>query len=106
VDHRAVLERLLDAQDPGWRDRVRHLAYRRRLVVAHDRPRPVPRDGERTPRRVPEHPGVFVAGDWLTDDGLLADAALASGAEAGREAARCPVGGLGRRAALTAGTDR
>jgi phytoene dehydrogenase-like protein len=33
-------------------------------------------------------PGVWVAGDWVGPRGLLADAALASGADAGRRAAR------------------
>lgn len=32
-------------------------------------------------------PGVLVAGDWVGPDGFLADAALASGADAGRRAA-------------------
>ena len=83
LDHRAVLEQVLDAQDPGWRDRVRHVAYRRRLVVAHDRPRPARLGGPVASVRVPELDGLFVAGDWLTGHGMLADASLASGEEAG-----------------------
>lgn len=35
----------------------------------------------------PERPGVLLAGDWVGSTGLLADAAVASGAEAGRHAA-------------------
>jgi phytoene dehydrogenase-like protein len=34
------------------------------------------------------HPGVLLAGDWVGPTGLLADAAVASGREAGRAAAR------------------
>lgn len=36
--------------------------------------------------------GVFVAGDWLGAAGHLGDAALATGEEAGRRAARCAAG--------------
>jgi len=36
---------------------------------------------------VADHPGVLVAGDWVGPTGLLSDAAVASGAEAGRLAA-------------------
>lgn len=103
VDHRAVLEQVLDAQDPGWRDRVRHVAYRRRLVVAHDRPRPEHLGGAPTPVAVADRPGVFVAGDWLTDHGLLADAALSSGAAAGRAAAGVGVPASDPVAGLAAG---
>ncbi|QXC60336.1 NAD(P)-binding protein [Aquihabitans sp. G128] len=35
-----------------------------------------------------DRPGVLLAGDWVGPVGLLADAAIASGAEAGRQAAR------------------
>ena len=38
---------------------------------------------------VPGRPGAFVAGDWVGPDGHLGDAALASGATAGRLAAQC-----------------
>lgn len=41
---------------------------------------------------VPDRPGVFVAGDWVGDAGLLADAALASGELAGLRAADAVVG--------------
>lgn len=41
----------------------------------------------RTPVADPDRPDVLVAGDWVGDEGLLADAAVASGAHAGRLAA-------------------
>jgi len=41
----------------------------------------------RPPVEVPDHPGMLVAGDWVGPTGLLSDAAVASGAEAGRLAA-------------------
>jgi phytoene dehydrogenase-like protein len=41
----------------------------------------------RATAEVPGVPGAFVAGDWVGPVGMLADAALASGADAGRRAA-------------------
>lgn len=41
----------------------------------------------RPPVTVPEHPGVLIAGDWVGPSGLLSDAAVSSGHEAGRLAA-------------------
>ncbi len=83
VDHRAVLEAMLDAQHPGWRADAVSVTHRQRSVVAHDRPRP---GVAPPPVAVPDVEGVFVAGDWLTGHGILADAALGSAAEAGRAA--------------------
>lgn len=40
----------------------------------------------RPPVADPSRPGVLLAGDWVGPEGLLADAAVASGAEAGRRA--------------------
>lgn len=86
VDHRAVLEAMVDEQDPGWRERAVSVAYRKRAVVAHDRVRPG-HAAARPSVTVPELEGVFVAGDWLTGHGMLADAPITSGAEAGAAAA-------------------
>lgn len=41
---------------------------------------------------VPGNPGVFVAGDWVGDEGLLADAAVASGRAAAKSATRAASG--------------
>lgn len=41
----------------------------------------------RPPVEVASTPGLFLAGDWVGDEGMLGDAALASGAAAGRAAA-------------------
>jgi hypothetical protein len=87
LDPRAMLEGMLDQACPGWRDHVVHVAHRQNLVVAHDRPQP-----GRAPDDVPtvvvdDAPGVFVAGDWITAHGMLADAALSSGRAAGARAA-------------------
>ncbi len=42
--------------------------------------------GGRPPVGLEDRPGLFVAGDWVGPVGFLADAALASGAQAGRRA--------------------
>ncbi len=73
------LEGLLDLAQPGWRDRIvtrRFLPQMRvsgALVTASagglaGRPDPA----------VPEVPGLFLAGDWVGPEGMLATAALAS----------------------------
>ncbi len=84
--HIKELERLADRLRPGWRDRV---AQRQRLVgiaVAHDYPR-WRNGGRRAPVVVEDMPGLFLAGDWVGDEGILSDAAAASATLAGREAA-------------------
>ncbi len=82
--HRAELEQLLDLAQPGWRDHLVEARFSRRLVVAQDRPRPgAPLPATLAAGIVPECPTVFVAGDWLTDDAMLADASISSGRRAG-----------------------
>lgn len=87
LDHRAALEELLDAAHPGWRDQVVEARFGKRLVVAHDRPRPGRSAAAEPQVVVPELANVFVAGDWVTTDGLLGDASLTSGRAAGEHAA-------------------
>jgi hypothetical protein len=87
LDHRTSLEELVDLAHAGWRDQVVEARFGRRLVVAHDRPRPGIAPEDRAQVEVPELANVFVAGDWITTEGMLADAALSSAARAGRLAA-------------------
>jgi phytoene dehydrogenase-like protein len=71
------LERLADDLLPGWRS---HETRRQRLVgitVSHDIPRWQTR-GRRAGAPVADAPGLFLAGDWIGDHGMLADAAAAS----------------------------
>jgi hypothetical protein len=91
ADPRAELEAFLDDAQPGWRDEVLAVRFNHQLVVAHGRPEPgVGVAGRPTPI-VDDMPGVLVAGDWVGPDGMLGDAALASGRTAGRLAARATV---------------
>jgi phytoene dehydrogenase-like protein len=58
-----------------------------KMVVSHSLPRPGAGLAGRPPVSVAGAPGVFVAGDWVGPVGLLADASLSSGSEAGKLAA-------------------
>ena len=58
------------------------------MTVAHAMPRPGRGLAGRPGIRVPGMPRCFLAGDWVGGVGLLADAAVASGVAAGREASR------------------
>ncbi|MEM7324092.1 MAG: FAD-dependent oxidoreductase [Actinomycetota bacterium] len=86
--HRAACEALLDRVRPGWRDDAVHIGFRPNLVAATDQPS-ADRGGlgGRPPVAVADAPGVFLAGDWVGDTGVLVDASTASGLQAGRLAA-------------------
>jgi phytoene dehydrogenase-like protein len=83
----AEIEAFADEVQPGWRQEVLARRVGRSLVVAHDRPRPGTTLADRPGPEVPDAPNVFVAGDWVGPTGLLADAALTSGRDAGTAAA-------------------
>ena len=88
ADPRAVereLEHLLDLTQPGWRAALvarrflPHVLVSNALVTAAQggtagRPGPA----------VPDVPGLYVAGDWVGPEGMLADASLASARRAAR----------------------
>lgn len=82
------LERLLDIVQPGWRS---HVVFRRFLpdpIVANDHVRAATAGFEARPGpAVPGLPGLFVAGDWVGPEGMIGDAAVASGAAAAEFAA-------------------
>jgi len=80
------LEALLERVAPRWRDHVVTRRYLPQVPVSYalpaaDRPRP---SSSGLPR-------VHLAGDWVGDEGMLADAALAS-AQRAVEAARVDAG--------------
>jgi phytoene dehydrogenase-like protein len=73
ADERA-LERLLDRFQPGWRELIVHRRFLPSMVVANALVTPsAPRPSVATSVR-----GLYLAGDWVGDEGLLSDAALAS----------------------------
>src|SRR5262249_40306710 len=70
---------VLDIMQPGWREVVAERRFLPQMIVSHllvtaagggtaGRPGPA----------VPGMPNVYVAGDWVGPEGLLADASLAS----------------------------
>jgi phytoene dehydrogenase-like protein len=77
------MEELLDRVQPGWREYVVARRYLPVMTVANDLPRAA--DGG-LPGRVPVtvRDNIFLAGDWVGAEGMLADAAAASAAEAAR----------------------
>jgi phytoene dehydrogenase-like protein len=79
VDVREELAEVLDRLQPGWRAVVVQQRFLPDMIVSHamvtaaqgglaGRPGP----------EVPGAPGVYVIGDWVGPDGMLADATLAS----------------------------
>ena len=91
AEDRRELEGLLDLVQPRWRSDATAVRFLHRVVAATDIPTAETGGlAGRPPTAVPEVPGVHVAGDWVGPRGLLADAALASGAAAGRAAAGVP----------------
>ena len=76
---RRDLERFLDDVQPGWRREVVESSFAPRLVVSHDVG--LAETGGvagRAPVQLPDRDGVYLAGDWVGPEGLLADAAAAS----------------------------
>jgi phytoene dehydrogenase-like protein len=73
------LEALVDLVQPGWRDVLVQRRFAPSLVVSNALPEAA-RGGSagRPPVEVRRAPGLFVAGDWVGAEGLLADASLAS----------------------------
>jgi phytoene dehydrogenase-like protein len=72
------LEGLLDIVQPGWREQVLVRRFVPDLVVAQALPAAGSGLAGRTPVALADAPGLFVAGDWVGAEGLLADASLAS----------------------------
>ena len=75
------LEVLLDEMQPGWREHVVHCRFLPSMVVSNALipPAPATRPAPVTPVR-----GLYLAGDWVGDKGLLSDAALASARNAAK----------------------
>ena len=76
----AELEALLDELQPGWRELVVHRRFLPSIAVTHSMASPCAyRPAAVTPIR-----GLYVAGDWVGCEGILADAALSSARAATR----------------------
>jgi len=74
------LELLLDEMQPGWRERIVHRRFLPSMTVSNALVRP----GVARPAAVTKIKGLYLAGDWIGDEGILSDAALASARTAAR----------------------
>jgi phytoene dehydrogenase-like protein len=73
-DDELQLEQLLDRMQPGWRDVLVHRRFLPAMTVSNALVTPsMQRPSAVTPIR-----GLYIAGDWVGDAGILSDAALAS----------------------------
>lgn len=79
---RDELEAALDRVQPGWRDALVHANFLPRMTVAHRLPPLAGGLAERPGVDALGLDGVLVAGDWVGGEGWLADASLASAAQA------------------------
>jgi phytoene dehydrogenase-like protein len=68
------LEALLDQMQPGWREAVAHRRFLPAMTVSNALVTP----GMRRPPPATSVRGLYIAGDWVGDEGMLSDAALAS----------------------------
>jgi protoporphyrinogen oxidase len=86
---RDELEKVADLAMPGWRDEVEVLRFLPEMTVVHA----IPAAGCARPDvDTLKMPGVMIAGDWVGPEGMLADAAVASGLGAARALARRATG--------------
>jgi len=88
---REQLEDLLDRLQPGWRAHVVKTRFLPELTVSHAAV--LASQGGlagRAPVAVAGRPGLFLAGDWVGSEGMLADASFASGRRAAQLALHTP----------------
>ena len=74
------LESVLDEMQPGWRERVVHRRFLPSMTVSNALVRP----GVARPSAVTSIKGLYLAGDWVGDEGILCDAVLASARSAAK----------------------
>jgi phytoene dehydrogenase-like protein len=76
--HKRDLEETMNLLHPGWQNHVISSRFLPHMTVFHRLPLP----NEALQTEITDIPGLFVAGDWITSQGLLADASLSSAKEA------------------------
>jgi len=90
------LEGVADLVMPGWRAFEVKRQELRGMVVANGLPR---WDRARPAVTLANAPGVFIAGDWVGDEGMIADTAAASAMQAAEAVAQwLAIGGVARAA--------
>jgi len=70
----AELETLLDRLQPGWREALVHRRFLPSMTVSNALTTP----GTKRPSPQTNIRGLYLAGDWVGDEGMLSDAALSS----------------------------
>jgi phytoene dehydrogenase-like protein len=100
------LQALLNQLQPGWRDHVLHRRFLPSMTVSHSLPLAKQNGLAGRPGVVvAEVPHVFLAGDWVGTEGMLADASAASAAEAARQVlatlSKRPIGPAGSKSRVT-----
>lgn len=84
---RERLEAVADRVQPGWRAQLLHARYLPHMVAQTAQPMAAAGGlAGRPPVTVPEASGLFLAGDWVGPEGILSDAAAASGWDAAERA--------------------
>ncbi len=79
-DHARQLEAWLDLCQPGWREVLLTKRFLAEMVATNDITRA--NRGRRPGPAVPGAPGLYVVGDWVGEEGMLADASFASARDA------------------------
>jgi phytoene dehydrogenase-like protein len=75
-----TLEALLDRMQPGWRDVLVHRRFLPSMTVSNA----LVTAGAARPSASTSIRGLYIAGDWVGDEGLLSDASLASARSAAK----------------------
>lgn len=78
------LERMLDKLQPGWREEIAARRYMPNITVSHDLFKAADyASGSKVPTvDVPGIQGLYLAGDWVGTDGMIADRAMNSAKQA------------------------
>jgi phytoene dehydrogenase-like protein len=72
IEDEQELEALLDRMQPGWREVLVHRRFLPAMTVTNALVAP----GTKRPSPVTSVRGLYIAGDWVGEEGLLSDAAL------------------------------
>ncbi|MGZ8851487.1 MAG: hypothetical protein ACXW3E_14325, partial [Thermoanaerobaculia bacterium] len=88
-DTERELEAVLDEMQPGWRDVLVHRRYLPAMTVTNALVKP----SMRRPPATTSIRGLYLAGDWVGDEGILSDAALMSARAAAKAILADPVSG-------------
>lgn len=78
------LEKLLDRVQPGWREVVVHRRFLPAMTVSNAVLPPARGDASVRPQPVTPIRGLYLAGDWVGETGILSDASLASARDAAK----------------------